>query len=125
MPHWALGRSGQVYVVEETAYGVVSTQLPTTALRHLNFAAHYDPKSLDKSVERHATHPSLLALQTRRAKATWGLKAQLYPSGTLNTVPEADVLLKNALGGTPSNIVLATTFAIPAPVASQIGRAHV
>jgi hypothetical protein len=29
------------------------------------------------------------------------VKAQWYPSGTLNTVPESDVVLKNALGGTP------------------------
>lgn len=108
-PNWSLGRTGQLYAIEESAYDTSTTLSATNALRHLNFSAHYDPKSLTKSPERH-THPSLLAMLTRRAQASFGIKGQLYPSGTLNTLPEADLLLKNSFGAAASNITLATTF---------------
>src|SRR4051812_24458163 len=105
MPNWSLGRTGQVYVKEESTYGTAPTLAATDAVRHLNITLHNDPRSLAPSPERH-TDPSQRVLLTRRAKANWDLKAQLYPSGTINTLPEATALLKNALGAVPSNVVL-------------------
>lgn len=110
MPNWGLGRTGQIYVGEEATYGTAPTFAATNALRHLNINLHWDPKALAKSPERH-THPSQVVLLTRRAQASFDIKGQLYPSGTINTLPEADLILKNALGVAGSSVVLATTVA--------------
>lgn len=109
MPNWSIGRTGQVYVKDESSYGTAPTFASTDALRHLNIGLHFDPRKLRKSPERH-TDPSQRVLYTSRADASFDLKAQLYPSGTLNTLPEFNVLLKNAFGQAASNITLATTF---------------
>lgn len=108
-PVWSLGRTGQVYVIEESAFDTSTTLSATNALRHLNVSMHYDPKSLAKSPER-KTHPSQVTMYTRRAQGSWGLKGQMYPSGTLNTLPEMTAILKNSFGATPTNITLATTL---------------
>jgi hypothetical protein len=110
MPNWGLGRTGQLYVGEEATYGTAPVLAGANALRHLSINLHYDPKALAKSPERH-THPSQAVLLQRRAQASFDLKAQFYPSGTLNTLPEADLLLKNSLGAAATNTTLATTVA--------------
>jgi hypothetical protein len=115
MPNWYLGRTAQLYVLEEATYGTAPTLLATSAFRHLSQKLSFDPRTLAKSPERH-TDPSQRYLLTRRQKASFDVKAQWYPSGTLNTVPESDLVLKNALGGAVSNIVLATTVASGAGV---------
>lgn len=127
MPNWSIGRTGQVYVASESAYATAPSFVATNAFRHLNVNLHFNPYQPFKSPERH-THPSQLQLFQRRQQATVSLKAQWYPSGTLNTVPESDPLLQNAIGGASSNIVLSTTcssgFATTgATVASATGLA--
>src|SRR4051812_21202089 len=97
MPNWGIGRTGQFYVGEEAAYGTAPVLAGSNALRHLSVNLHFDPKSLTKSPERH-THPSQAVMLARRAMGSFDLKAQLYPSGTLNTLPESDAILKNSLG---------------------------
>lgn len=108
-PNWSIGRTGQVYAAAETSYATAPTFSATNAFRHLNVNLHFDPFSPAKSPERHL-HPSQLVLLQRRQAATFDIKAQLYPSGTLNTLPEADVFLANGIGGAASNVTLATTF---------------
>src|SRR3954466_11619312 len=107
-PNWYLGRTGQLYIGEEATYAVAPTLLASMALRHLSQKLSFDPRQLAKSPERH-TDPSQRVLLTRRQKGSFDVKAQWYPSGVLNTVPESDVVLKNALGGTPTNVILSTT----------------
>jgi hypothetical protein len=109
IPNWYIGRTGQLYVAEETTYGTAPTLVATNALRHLSQKLSFDPRQLAKSPERH-THPSQLVLLTRRQKASFDVKAQLYPSGVLNTLPEADLVLKNAIGNAATNVTLSTTF---------------
>jgi hypothetical protein len=123
MPNWAIGRLGQVYVKEESTYGTAPTFAATDAFRHLNIGLPFNPRSLTESPERH-TDPSQRVLYTRRAQASFDLKGQLYPSGTLNTLPEAAALLKNSMGAAPSNITLATTFSgTPTTTGGTIGSA--
>jgi hypothetical protein len=114
-PNWGIGRTGQLYNAEEASYGTAAALAATDALRHLNAKLSFNPRNLAKSPERH-THPSQAALYTRRQTGDFDIKAMLYPSGTLNTVPEADRILKNALGGAVSNVILATTVASGAGV---------
>jgi hypothetical protein len=109
MTNWYLGRTGQLYIGEEATYGTAPTLLAANAFRHLSQKLSFDPRQLAKSPERH-TDPSQRVLLTRRQKASVDVKAQLYPSGTLNTLPECDLVLKNALGNVATNITLATTF---------------
>src|SRR3954469_4215358 len=114
MPNWYIGRTGQLYIGEESTYATAPTLGAANAFRHLSQKLSFDPRQLAKSPERH-TDPSQRVLYTRRPKASFDVKAQLYPSGTLNTLPEAVLVLKNAVGFGATNITLA------APVASGAG----
>src|SRR4051812_1854456 len=107
-PNWYLGRTAQLYIGEEASYATAPALLATMAFRHLNAKLAFNPRNLAKSPERH-TDPGQRVLLTRRQSADFDVKAQWYPSGALNTVPESDVILKNALGGAVSNVILATT----------------
>lgn len=127
MANWYLGRTGQLYLLEEATYGTAPTLLATSAFRHLSQKLSFDPRQFAKSPERH-TDPSQRVLLTRRQKASFDIKAQWYPSGVLNTVPESDLVLKNALGNAATNITLATTVSsgastTGATVASATGLA--
>ena len=68
----------------------------------------FNPRNLAPSPER-KLHPSQMARYTRRQSADWEVRGQLYPSGALNTLPEANLLLKHGLGSV-QNITLSTTF---------------
>src|ERR1051326_1596152 len=114
-PNWYIGRTGQLYIGEEASYGTAPTFLASMAFRHLSQKLSFDPRQLAKSPERH-TDPSQRVLYTRRQKASFDVKAQLYPSGAINTLPEADLVLKNALGNAASNVALSTTVASGAGV---------
>lgn len=107
-PNWGLGRTGQLYGAEEATYAAQATFAATDAIRHLNAKLAFNPRNLAKSPERHTT-PGQRALYTRRQSGDFDLKVMWYPSGTLNTVPESDKLLKNALGGTPTNGTLSSS----------------
>lgn len=122
MPNWFLGRTGQLYAAEESSYATAPTLLATHAFRHLNAKLSFNPRTPAASPERH-THPSQAALYTRRQSGEFEVKAQWYPSGTLNTLPESDVFLKNGLGGV-QNITLSTTFSgTPSTTGGTIGSA--
>lgn len=128
MPNiWSLGRTGQVYGAAEASYGAAASLAATNAIRHQELSFHFSPYNPVPSKERHLT-PGLRAQLKRRQTATWKLKGLMYPSGTLNTVPEMDVLLKNCLGAVANTTLAATVSASPAPTttgATEIGRAHV
>lgn len=109
MPNWSIGRTGQLYLAEEATYATAPTLLATNAFRHLSAKLTFNPRQPAKSPERH-THPSQTALYNRRQAASFEVKAQWYPSGTLNTLPECDLVLKNSLGTAAKNTTLATTF---------------
>ena len=123
MPNWFLGRTGRLYIGEESTYGTAPTLLATHAFRHLSAKLSFNPRNPAKSPERN-THPSQLVLQTRRQSASFEVKGQWYPSGTLNTLPESSTVLKNALGTTPKNTTLSTTFSgTPTTTGGTIGSA--
>lgn len=110
MASWHIPRTSLMYAKEESSYGTAPTFSATDAVRHMpGTKLAFNPRNLAKSPERH-THPSQMALLTRRASASWALKAQMYPSGALNTAPELAALLKNSFGAAPQNITLSTTF---------------
>lgn len=110
MASWYVSRTAQMYVKDEASYGTAPTFAATDAVRHLaGTKLSFNPRNPAKSPERH-THPSSLVLLTRRQSADWALKAQMYPSGTLNTAPELAALLKATFGAAPQNITLSTTF---------------
>ena len=109
MPNtYQLGRLGRVYVAQESAYGTGGTFTGAKAVRHLDVRLNMNPRNRVDSPERHSGHPDQLFRFTRRTTASALLKGLLYPSNTLNTVPEADLIFKNAFGAS-TNKTLSTT----------------
>lgn len=108
-PNWYIGRTEQLYLAEEATYAAAPVLVATSAFRHLSRKLTFNPRNLAKSPERHAT-PGQRVLYTRRQTASFDVKGQWYPSGTLNTPPESDLILKNALGNVATNITLSTVF---------------
>lgn len=122
------GRKGQLYVAAESAYGTPPVLAATHALRHLDFRSSFNPLARVNSPAKKIS-PGVVSRFDRRGSAGATLEALLYPSGTLNTVAEADALLEHGMGS-KSNITLSTTVeAAPAPtvtsctVASAVGLA--
>ena len=110
MPNiYQIGRVGQVWLKEEATYGAQPTFAAGDAVRILQVGLNYDPRARVDSPERHL-HPSQVERFTRRATADWMLGGIFYPSGTLGTEPDHDLLLKNVFGAT-TNIPLSTTIA--------------
>jgi hypothetical protein len=109
MPSWSIGRTVQMYAKVEATYATAPTFASTDAFRHLSGLLHFNPFSPAKSPARY-THPSMLAMRNRRQAATFDVKHEWYPSGTINTLPESDMFLANGLGGVATNITLSTTF---------------
>lgn len=124
MPSWYVARTAQMYAKDESSYGTAPTFAATDAVRHLaGSRLKFNPKNFRPSPQRN-THPSQMALLASRQTAEWALKAQMYPSGTLNTLPELNALLKNGFGAAAQNITLATTFSgTPTTTTGTIGSA--
>lgn len=123
------GRVGQLYVAAESPYGTPPTLLVTHALRHQSFTPRFSPFNRVNSPAKKQS-PGLVARLDRRGSAGFSIEALIQPSGTLNTLAEADVILAHAFGAAASNITLATTVeASPSPtttvftVASAVGLA--
>ena len=114
MSNWYTARTSLLYVGEEATYGAAPVLASTNAFRHMSQKLSFNPRNLAKSPERHST-PDQRTLFTRRQTGSFDVKAMLYPSGTLNTLPESDIVLRNAFGP-PTNITLATTVASGAGV---------
>jgi hypothetical protein len=103
-----IGRQGQLYVVREVSYGVHPTHAAADAVRHLNFLPTFDPKNKADSAEK-KTSPGRAVRFDRKESATLNtLEALIRPSGTLNTVPEADEIFE-AVFGAKTNVTLSTT----------------
>jgi len=106
-----IGRRGRLYVTTEVTFGTIVAPASADAVRHINFTPTFDPKNRVSTPEkkdspgRHVT-----GRFDRRETAGWNLEALLRPSGTINTVPEADELLLAAFGS-KTNLTLSTTIA--------------
>ena len=111
-------RQGQVFVTNESTYGTAATQTATDAVRHTEFSASANPYNRVNSPEKKQS-PGVVNRFDRRGTASWSLKSLLRPSGTLNTLCEANKLLKAGFGA-ESNITLSTTVvASPAPTTTS------
>jgi hypothetical protein len=117
MSIYQVGRFGRIYGAQEASYGTSATLVAGDAVRHLNVKFGQNPRNRVNSPERNA-HPSLINRFTRRKTAEYSLSGILYPSGTINTVPDLDFALE-AVFGAKTNVTLATTVsAAPAPTAT-------
>jgi hypothetical protein len=106
-----IGRRGRLYGKKESAYGTLQTILAANALRHIDFQANFDPFNRVNSPEKKDS-PGTVNLFDRRTTAGLGsLVALARPSGTLNTVPEADFIYEAGFGS-KHNVTLATTIAV-------------
>ena len=112
--NWTLGRTGLVYVGEESAYGTAPVLGSTNAVRHQNINLPFNPRNKVASPARY-TDPSLRVRYTRRQTGSFDLTALLYPSGTLGTAPECALLLKHGLGTETIKTGSTTVSASPAP----------
>lgn len=101
------GKRTQLFVMEETSFGVQPTLAATHAIRHIAASLDYDPFNRAFSPEKKAG-PGRFARFNRRATAGGSLEGLLRPSGTLNTVPECSPILKAAFGSVV-NTTLDTT----------------
>ncbi|HXG88767.1 MAG TPA: phage tail tube protein [Vicinamibacterales bacterium] len=107
---YQIGRVGRLYGAQEASYGASAALAATDAVRHLGLKFNQNPRNRVNSPERHA-HPSQIYRFNRRKTADWMVNGILYPSGTLNTVPDVDFMLE-AFFGSKTNVTLATTIAV-------------
>ncbi len=127
MPSVYSARTSLLYIGEEATYAAAPTLASTDAFRHQSQRLSFNPRNLADSPERHTT-PDKRTKFVRRRTGSFDIKALLYPSGTLNTLPEANKVLKNTFEATPTNVTLSTTVssgasATGATVASATGLA--
>lgn len=127
-PNWYLGRTSRCFVGAGgnglSTYGAAAVLAGTNAMRVTKVGITFDPHKYALSAQRY-TDPSQRALLLRRFDAKFQVDALWYPSGVLNTVPESDTWLQNALGaGAPVNIVLATVFTgVPTTTGGSVSSA--
>lgn len=112
-----ISRRGKLYVKAEGSYGDATVTFASgDAMRHIDFDLQDDPFGRVKSTEKKASPGTVNAFDRRRS-ASWSLKdALLRPSGTINTIPESDVVQKAAFG-TETNVALTTAVGVKPPVA--------
>jgi hypothetical protein len=106
-----IGRTGQRYVKTEgqANYGVSPTLGATDAVRVLEIDLAYNPNQRTNAMDRNLT-PGVRRRQSHKTVAGFNLKRMaMWPSGTLGTPPESDVLLTNALGAKQAIAPLSTT----------------
>jgi hypothetical protein len=121
---YQIGRLGRVYVAQEPSFGTAATLAATDAVRVIDGKVKFNqnPRNRVNSKERHA-HPSQIHRHDRRKTADWMLGGVTFPSGTLNTLPDMDPILKSVFGQV-SNITLSTT-ATGSPTTTTIPCASV
>ena len=123
MAIYQIGRTGRRYCAQEATYGVAPTLVATDALRHLSVKMS-EPTARVNSPERHV-HPSQVYRFTRRRGASYSVSGILYPSGTLNTLPDMAGILE-ATFGSQRNVTLSTTVAAsPSPTTTVFTVASV
>lgn len=107
----ALGRQGQLYVVDESTYGTTPTLLATHALRHLTFTAPHNNFNRETIPEKKASPGhSASSRADRRKSASYSIEALLRPSGSSGVVPELDKVLTAGFGSRSVPTPLSTTF---------------
>jgi hypothetical protein len=105
----SIARKGRFFIAEHAAYGDTPSVLAADAVRHVNVEMTYDPYNRQDSPEKKRS-PGVAYQFDRRTEAGLGtLEAIMRPSGTINTLPEADFVYKG-LFGSVSNVVLSTTI---------------
>lgn len=110
-----IGRTGQLYLKKEAAYGVEEALASSNALRHINVGFSYDPFQRVTSEEKKQSPGAVTRFDRRKSASLSTLVTLLRPSGALNTLPECDPVLEAALGSL-TNVTLDTTVsASPAP----------
>ena len=107
------GRYAHLYVAAETPYGTPPTLLATHAMRHVDFKVSRPETRVPDPAKK--ASPGMVRQLARRTEASCSVDALIQPSGTLNTLGEADALLTHGMGA-KSNITLSTTVsASPTP----------
>lgn len=121
------GRYAHLYVAAETPYGTPPTLVATHAMRHVDFKVSRPETRVPDPAKK--ASPGMVRELARRTVAECSVDALIQPSGTLNTLGEADAILAHAMGAA-ANITLSTTVsASPTPttttftVASATGLA--
>lgn len=106
-----ISRKGKLYIKKEASYNETGiTPASADAVRHIDFGMTYDPFNKVTSQEKKQS-PGAATRFTRQPSASWDLRqALIRPSGTLNTVPEADEIFEAAFGSR-TNVTLSTTVA--------------
>jgi hypothetical protein len=106
----SIARKGRLFIAEHSAYGDTPSILAANAMRHVNVDIAYDPYNRQDSPEKKRS-PGVSYQFDRRTEASLGtLEAIMRPSGTVNTLPETNLLYKG-LFGSVINTTLATTIA--------------
>jgi hypothetical protein len=104
----AISRQGRLYCKAEASYGPADTTFAATdAVQHREFKPTYDPFARVTLMDKKTT-PGAVRRADRRVECAWSLEAYVRPSGTLNTIPEADDVFKAAFGSI-RNVTLSTT----------------
>lgn len=104
-----LGRTGQIFVKKEGTYADPAvTFAATDALRHVSLGEGFSPFNREVSPEKTAAAGVATRLDRRQTAELSALECLIRPSGTLNTVPEADEIYECAFGAR-TNVTLATT----------------
>lgn len=103
------GKRSQLFVGEETSYGVQPTLATSHFMRHISAALDFDPYNRVYTPEKKAA-PGQYVIFDRRGTAAGNVEGLIRPSGTINTVPECTSILKAAFGSIV-NTALSTTVA--------------
>ena len=114
----SIGRRGRVYVKQESTYGTFPSLAATDAMRHQNAVHAFDPFNRVTSTEKKDSPGAVTRFDRKKSASLSSLEALVRPSGTLNTVSEADELLEAALGAKTNITHSSTVQASPAPTAS-------
>ena len=123
----SVGRRGRVYVKKESTYGTFPSLSATDAVRHTNALRTFDPFARVTSPEKKDSPGAVTRFARKKQAALQTLEFLLRPSGTLNTLSEADEVYEAAFGARTNITNSSTIQAAPSPAAGEftIGTGHV
>lgn len=93
-----LGRLGQLYAGIESPYGTPPALTSAMAIRHLDVGFKTSPRNRVASPEKKQSPGTVNRLTRRTSAELASFTAMMYPSGVLQTAPEADVLYNYSFG---------------------------
>src|SRR5262245_33860107 len=94
-----LGRTGRLYYKKESSYANTGVTFSATdALRHVALQMAFQPFNRVISPEKTAAAGVASRFDRRQSAELASLEAVLRPSGTLNTVSDADEIFECAFG---------------------------